>query len=96
MKYKKCAIRTQQWRLVNNTELFDITKDPGEKYNVAKQHPKVVAKLQQEYNQWWESCLPYMVNEDLPELESEDFHFPKLYQEQLLKGEIKEWDLTYE
>ena len=91
-KHKKCAVRTQQWRLVNNKELYDISKDPGEQKNVAKEHPEVVAKLQESYNQWWESTLPLMVNEGLAPVAPEDHHFNKLYKKQLAGGKgIPEW-----
>ncbi len=46
------AIRKGQWKLVTlatlpgKTELFDISKDPGEKTNVADQFPEVVADLE--------------------------------------------------
>ena len=62
-KFEKCAVRTEQWRFVNNKELFDISQDPGEKNDVAAEHPEVVARLQKAYEAWWESVLPLMVNE---------------------------------
>ncbi|MHC4993696.1 MAG: arylsulfatase, partial [Planctomycetota bacterium] len=33
-KHKDCAVRTQRWRLVNNSELYDIQNDPFESTNV--------------------------------------------------------------
>lgn len=52
---------TQRWRLVNpslhgnpnQVELYDIEKDPGQKINIAAQHPDVVASLKAEYESWW-------------------------------------------
>ena len=90
-KYKKCAVRTQQWRLVHNKELFDITKDPGEKKNIASKHPDVVARLSKAYDAWWESTLPLMVNEGLPSIKPKDQHFKKLYDKQLKEKGIPEW-----
>ena len=46
------AIRKDQWKLVKlatlpgKTELFDLSKDPGENTNVAEQFPEVVAELE--------------------------------------------------
>jgi arylsulfatase A-like enzyme len=46
------AIRKGNWKLVKiallpgKTELFDLVKDPGEKNNVADQHPEIVRDLQ--------------------------------------------------
>lgn len=47
-KYPSRAVLTERWRLVN-AELYDIIADPGQKKDVAKQHPEVVATLSAEY-----------------------------------------------
>jgi len=49
---------------VNNTELYDLTEDMGEKTNVLEANPDEVAKLRAAYDVWWEKSLPLMVNED--------------------------------
>jgi arylsulfatase B len=41
------ALVTQEWKLVKN-QLFRIDRDPGETTDVAQQHPKVVARLQEQ------------------------------------------------
>lgn len=58
IKWRKSAVMTDQWRLCNGKELYDINKDPGQKTNVAEQHPKVVARLTDFYDQWWDELLP--------------------------------------
>lgn len=63
-KYKHCAVRSPRFRLVNNRELYDIVNDPGEQRNVADQHPKLVARMRQAYDDWWASVQPRLVNED--------------------------------
>jgi len=90
-KYKKCAVRTQQWRFVNNSELYDISKDPGENTDVSKNHPEIVAKLRKAYDQWWESTLPLMVNEGLPTVRAENQPFAIRYAKQLKEKGIPEW-----
>ena len=35
------------------TELFEITKDPGEQFEASKANPSVVARLQAELDRWW-------------------------------------------
>jgi len=51
------GIRQGQWKLVWKTtlpsqvELFDLASDPGEKQNVAAQHPEIVARLEQRVQQ---------------------------------------------
>jgi arylsulfatase A-like enzyme len=63
-KYKNCAVRNSRFRFVNNGELYDIKNDPGEKTNVIAQHPDVVERMRQAYDQWWDEVLPAMENED--------------------------------
>ena len=90
-KYTKCAVRTQQWRLINHTQLYDISKDPGEKKDVSAQHPAVVQRLQKSYDAWWQSTLPFMINEDLPKVRAEDQPFTKRYAKQLKENGIQDW-----
>jgi arylsulfatase len=69
--YRNCRIREGQWSLVNVKnrpdawELYDIATDPGERTDVAKDHPDVVARLGAAYDAWWKSVQPDLVNEDL-------------------------------
>ena len=63
-KLKDCAVRTQRWRFVNNKELYDISADPYEKVDVAKDHPEVIAGIRKAYDRWWKNTVPLMVNED--------------------------------
>ncbi|MGB0595257.1 MAG: arylsulfatase [Rubripirellula sp.] len=65
-KFKNCAVRTQRWRWVNNSELYDIQNDPYESKNVADKHPGVIADLREAYDEWWAETLPLMVNEESP------------------------------
>jgi hypothetical protein len=45
-------------------QLFDLETDYAEKTDVAAQNAEVVAKLSAEYEQWWQSVQPQLVNED--------------------------------
>ncbi|VTU00295.1 arylsulfatase a : Sulfatase OS=Chthoniobacter flavus Ellin428 GN=CfE428DRAFT_1942 PE=4 SV=1: Sulfatase [Gemmataceae bacterium] len=69
-KFAGCSVRTKPWHLVSAGkakgawELFDVAADPGEQTNVADKHPDVVKKLAAEYDAWWASLPPYLVNED--------------------------------
>ncbi len=90
-KYAKCAVRTERWRLVNHKELYDVTKDPGQRNDVAKSFPEVVARLGKSYDAWWESVQPLMVNEGLPKLKTEEFPLNIRYYKQLKESGIPEW-----
>ncbi|HJZ60337.1 MAG TPA: arylsulfatase [Gemmataceae bacterium] len=69
-KFTDCSVRTPRWQLVSvgkgeqRWQLFDVTADPGEKTDVAAGHPDVVRRLAAEYDAWWASLPPYLVNED--------------------------------
>ncbi len=52
-KWRKSAVMTDRWRLVNGGELYDVTADPGQTEDVATQHADVVAELRQVYEDWW-------------------------------------------
>jgi arylsulfatase len=64
-EYRNCAVRSPRFRLVNNGELYDISKDPGEKQNVIDQFPDEVDRMRKAYDQWWAAVRPKMIN-DLP------------------------------
>ena len=48
------AVRTQQYNLVNGTDLYEVSSDTGEKKNVGAQHPDVVKRLRAAYDAWFE------------------------------------------
>ncbi|MEE2640513.1 MAG: arylsulfatase [Planctomycetota bacterium] len=88
-KFNSCAVRSARWRFVNNRELYDISKDPYEKTDVSADHPEVIARLRQVYDQWWKETLPLMVNEDAPYAAWQ----PQAvrYEKQLKETGIPEW-----
>lgn len=57
-KWRKCAVLTERWRLVNGRELYDIQSDPGQQLEVAAAHPDEVAELRSAYDAWWDSLEP--------------------------------------
>ena len=90
-KYKKCAVRTQEWRFVDNKKLYNITTDPGEKSDVASAHPEVVAELRKTYEKWWNAVLPLMVNEGLPKVGKGEHPLALRYEKQLKEKGIPDW-----
>ena len=52
-KWRKSAVMTQRWRLINGRELYDIQADPAQKKDIADANPQVVEQLRRSYEQWW-------------------------------------------
>ncbi|UCF44610.1 MAG: arylsulfatase [Planctomycetota bacterium] len=52
-KWRKSAVMTDRWRLINGKRLYDMKANPGQKKNLGDEHPKVVEKLRKAYEQWW-------------------------------------------
>lgn len=71
-KYANCSIRNSQFQLVSvgkegaakNWQLFDLKADIGQQTNIADKHPEIVTQLDREYDRWWESVQPQLVNEN--------------------------------
>jgi len=68
-KYTKCAVRNTRFSMVNpgpakNWELYDLLSDPGEKQNVASQHPEQIRVMDAAYENWWSEILPLLENEN--------------------------------
>ncbi|GIW98079.1 MAG: N-acetylgalactosamine-6-sulfatase [Pirellulaceae bacterium] len=58
IKWRKSAVMTSRWRLINGKELYDIKHDPGQQRDVASGHPEVVARLRAFYERWWAELEP--------------------------------------
>ena len=50
---KDVAGLTSRWRLVFGKELYDITRDPMQKADVAARYPQVVRELRKEHERWF-------------------------------------------
>jgi arylsulfatase len=103
-KYQNCSVRTTRWHLVSagggngkgkgkeshHWQLFDVQADPGEKTDIAAQHPDVVAKMNADYDVWWKSVQPQLVNEDA--VGPAENSFKTLYQQQFGEGASEKRD----
>ena len=49
---------SNQWRLINGKELYDIKADPGQKSDISGTHPEQVAKMRAFYDAWWAELEP--------------------------------------
>lgn len=45
--------RTQRFKMVDGTALYDIQNDPGEQHNLVDENPDVLARLDSTYRAWW-------------------------------------------
>lgn len=58
IKWRGSAVMSKQYRLINGKELYDIGTDPGQKNNIAKENPEVVASMRDFYDKWWAELEP--------------------------------------
>jgi arylsulfatase A-like enzyme len=86
-KWRKSAVMTEQWRLINGEKLYNLRRDSSQQDNVAGEHPKVVESLRQAYDEWWKSLTdrfgqyPRIVlgsgHENPSRLTAHDWHNPE-------------------
>ena len=53
-RWRKSSVMTEQYRLVNGEELFDIQADPGQLADLAEGEPEIVNSLREAYDAWWD------------------------------------------
>ena len=76
-KWKDSSVMSGKSRLVKGTELYDIRRDPGQRNDIAIEHPKQVARLRDWYENWWAELEPtfkrtskvYVGSPETPELQ---------------------------
>ena len=54
VKWRKSAVMSDNWRLVNGEELYNMVDDPGQTNDVALKEPKKVEKFRKAYDTWWD------------------------------------------
>ncbi len=65
IKWRQSTVMTDRWRLVDGRELYDIDSDPGQRLDVAEDHPEEVVRLRAEYDRWWE-IVSEQADRDIP------------------------------
>ncbi len=58
IKWRKTAVMEDKWRLIGGDQLYDIRTDPGQKNNIAADHPQQVARMRAFYDAWWNELQP--------------------------------------
>jgi arylsulfatase len=102
------AVLWGKWRLVKDTELYNIADDPGQLNNIAGQNPEICKKMQDYYNKWREKALPDYIKKRYIHIGSEKQNPLMLYsndwqgayadnQANLIAGDrIGSWDIKVE
>ncbi len=57
-QWHETAGMMDQWRLVNNTELYDLSKDFSQKNNIINEFPEVAQKIRNAYRAYWKRVSP--------------------------------------
>lgn len=55
IKWRKSAVMSGPYRLINGKELYNIKTDPDQNNDISTSHPEKVEKMKTYYNQWWAS-----------------------------------------
>ncbi len=89
-KWRDFAVRSDQYRFVDNISLYDMLVDPFQQTNIIDKHPEVVEKMRVAYDQFWKEARPLMVNEDAPMSPTRPFH--ELFKKQVETTGIPAWN----
>ncbi|MDA0990577.1 MAG: arylsulfatase [Verrucomicrobia bacterium] len=65
VKWRKSAVMTDRWRLINGAELYDMDSDKGQQRDIAEAHPAVVAELRDAYEVWW-AIVSQQFDDEIP------------------------------
>lgn len=53
--FRACAARTQQYKLVNGSELYDLAADPAEQNDISIREPGIVTSMRKGVEEWFAS-----------------------------------------
>lgn len=65
IKWRRSAVMTDRWRLINGKELYDMTVDRGQHNDVSSDHQDVVQELRKAYEEWW-GLVSTQFDEEIP------------------------------
>ncbi len=71
VKWRKSAVMTNDWRLINGRELYEINQDREQRFDISHKYPEVVRRLRTDYDKWWklvstqyDEMIPYPIGEE--------------------------------
>ena len=70
-KWRLSSVMRGPWRLVHGLELYHLGDDPGQRRDIAADHPELVAELRAGYEQWWE-LVSAQFDRDVPMVIGQD------------------------
>lgn len=53
-KWHQSVVLNESWRLVEGVELYDVSRDRAQEYDIAADHESVVAQLRRDYDAFWD------------------------------------------
>lgn len=53
IKWRRCAVMTEGWRLVDGSELYKLEGDPKQANDVAGEYPELFQRLRETYDKFW-------------------------------------------
>lgn len=62
----RVSVRTQQYRLDHRGHLYDMTADPGQRHDIARQQAEVAERLSQAVARWRQDVLSELGRDDRP------------------------------
>ncbi|MEN8116212.1 MAG: arylsulfatase [Bacteroidota bacterium] len=93
--WRRTSIRSQQYRLDYNGELYDMENDPGQLKNIASDNPDIVEKLTQTLEGWKKNVLSELLKKETRPftIGDPDFSFTQIpARDGTASGEIKRSD----
>ncbi|MDF1742020.1 MAG: arylsulfatase [Verrucomicrobiales bacterium] len=54
MRKKGAGVLWKRWRLLNETQLYDLASDPLQQKNAMDQHPDIAGRMKAHLDQWWD------------------------------------------
>lgn len=56
--WRRTSLMQGKWRFIDGEELYDLSKDPEQRTNIADQFPEKVKEYRSAYDAWWNDLAP--------------------------------------
>lgn len=65
IKWKTSCVMRDKFRLIDGTELYDLTTDLEQRNDISGNHPELVREMRESYEDWWEK-VSHQFELDIP------------------------------